>query len=245
MKRPLEKTTIPNNAGILILILLNLGATLTLTATSANAQCTALSAGDCRLETNHPKDFAFNQSKTYWMVVGVVPSENDDKDIYLFDDCMTGWGLAGSTGINGTDFVVGDFNHNAPGTYYPQSLYGDTLAAYNVYWNEGGIAFPIGIPVEETLAGSGSGCNMIRVWDVFLEMGAEYKITWGPPADVETNAALFRNPDATEYWAPRNDAELEIAAAGSTTGPCGWPPGSSFRVFPCKLHVFSIDLCRR
>ena len=214
MKRPFDRT-IPK-IGILFPILIVIGTLPVFTAPPARAQCTALNPGDCRLETHHPKDFAFTQSKTYWTVVGVVPSQGDDKDIYLFDGCVTGWGLAGSTGISGTDFVVGDFNHNALGTYYPQSLYGDTMATYNVYWNEGGIVFPIGIPVEEVLGGSGAECNMIHVWDMFLEIGAEYRITWNPPPGVEANVTLFRNPGTDEYWAPRNDAELEISASGTS-----------------------------
>ena len=216
MKRPFDRT-VPM-AGIIIPIFVVIGMLTALpNARPVLAQCTALSPGDCRPETRYPKDFAFTQSETYWTVVGVVPTQGDDKDVYLFDGCVTGWGLAGSTGTSGTECIVGDFNHNPLGTYYPQSLYGDTLATYNVYWNEGGTVFPIGIPVEQTLGGSGTGCNMIYVWDVFLEIGPEYMITWNPPPGVEANVALFRNPGAEEYWAPRNDAEFEIATSGSTS----------------------------
>ncbi|UCG51765.1 MAG: hypothetical protein JSW58_16590 [Candidatus Latescibacterota bacterium] len=204
------------HVGITAISFIILGFLLVLTSSSAHAQCTPLSPRDCRLESNHPKDYSFIQSQPYWMVVGIVPSYPDDKDIYLFTECSSGMGLAGSTGINGIDYIVGDFNHNTPGTYYPQALYGDTLASYTVYWGDGGTVFPIGVPVDGTLGGSGAGCGMIQIWDVYLELGAEYRVSWNPPAGVEANAALFRNPGTGSYWAGRSESKWEVSALGST-----------------------------
>ena len=85
--------------------------------------------------------------------MGVVPSSPDDKDIYLYPSCGTGSLLATSTGTDGTDFIVGDFNHNAIGTYYPQVTYGGDVA-YDVYWNQGGNILPVGPWVSGWLGGT-------------------------------------------------------------------------------------------
>ncbi|UCH84270.1 MAG: T9SS type A sorting domain-containing protein [Candidatus Latescibacterota bacterium] len=251
MKRPICQTL--KNTGIFVITIVVLGWPLVATTPAAYAQCTALSPGECRPETHHPKDFGITQSQTFWTVVGVLPSQGDDKDLYLFDGCLTGWGLAGSTGINGADFIVGDFNHNIPGSYYPQTLYGDTAAAYTVYWNEGGSVFPIGSMVDDVVGGAGAGCNMIRVWDIFLEIGAEYRFTWVPPVGFEANVALFRNPGTDEYWAPRNDAEFELTASGSTVYTAPADDWFGLVVFPTwdtsatgtfELEIERINNCR-
>ena len=58
--------------------------------------------------------FAFTQPFVYWTGVAVNPSGGDDKDISVYaDPGGAGTPLASSTGTVGTDFVVGDFNHNA------------------------------------------------------------------------------------------------------------------------------------
>jgi hypothetical protein len=53
---------------------------------------------------------------------------------------------------------------------------------------------------------------MIQIWDVFLEAGSQY-LAWLTPKVGSSNAALFRNPSASAYWAGRSLRVFEIPAA--------------------------------
>jgi hypothetical protein len=159
-----------------------------------------------------PHDYSFTQAINYWTVVGVIPTSPDDKDIYVYSSCGSGTLLGASTGISGIDFVVGDFNHNATGTYYPRVQYGSPSDFHNVYWRNGGAIFPVSSPVFSQLGGSGAGCNMMEIYDVFLEAGRQYRFSFHPGIGASANAALFRNPSTGAYWAGRSAREFEISA---------------------------------
>lgn len=181
------------------------------TTSSAYAQCTPLTSHVCRPETSYPHDYSFAQNNIYWAVVGVVPTSPDDKDIYLYPSCAAGSPLASSTGVNGIDFIVGDFNHNALGTYYPRATYGDPSAFYNTYWRNGGLIFPVSASVFGQLGGSGVGCDMIHIYDVLLEQDRSYRFRFHPGLLPFPTASLFRNPSNAPYWAGRSMSEFEIS----------------------------------
>jgi hypothetical protein len=181
-------------------------------SSTAHAQCTPLTSHVCKPETSWPHDYSFTQNSVYWAVVGVIPTSPDDKDIYVYPSCGSGSPLASSVGVSGTDFVVGDFNHNPLGTYYPRATYGDASAFYNVYWRNGGSIFPIGSPIFAQLGGSGVGCDMIQIYDVYLIQDTEYRISFHPALGPNARAALFRNPSNTTYWAGRSLSQLEISS---------------------------------
>jgi len=183
-----------------------------LQVSNAVAQCTALQSHVCRPETGQPYDYSINQTLIYWTVIGVIPTSPDDKDVLMFPSCGSGTPLATSTGVNGTDFVVGDFNHNSLGTYYPRASYGDASSHYDVYWRNGGMIFPVSHTTVGSIGGSGAGCNMIHIYDIKLEAGWEYKIELDHGLGAWSNASLFHNPSASAYWAGRYSSELETAA---------------------------------
>lgn len=190
-------------AGMLTIGLLTLPQT-------ASAQCTPLTSGVCRPETSIPRNYSFTQGLNYWAVVGVIPTNWDDRDIHVYASCGTGTELGSSSGIDGIDFVVSDFNHTPFGTYYPQARYGSPSTFYNVYWRNGGLICPMGSIVDGQLGGSGSGCNMVQIWDLFLEQGWQYRFAFQAGAGMDAYGALFRNPSASAYWAGRSARVLDI-----------------------------------
>ena len=143
----------------------------------------------------------------------MIPTNPDDKDMYVYPSCAAGSPLASSAGTDGIDFVVGDFNHTLLGSYYPFVTYGDLTAYHDVYWRDGGLIFPVGSWVQANLGGTGAGCDMIQIYDVKLEQDREYRIQFDPAMGPLANAALFRNPSTEAYWAGRFASELEISTS--------------------------------
>ncbi len=155
-------------------------------------------------------DFSFSQIAAFWTVVAVMPQPTDDKDIALYSNCASGTILATSTGTSGTDFIVGDFNHNAAGTFYPETSYGSQTDPYTLEWVTGGDILPISVFGNSNLGYPGAACPIVRIWDVYLEQDVEYRIDFiamGPPYGF---LSLFRNPGSTEFLGGRNESEWEI-----------------------------------
>jgi hypothetical protein len=177
---------------------------------AAHAQCASLGSGTCETHSGVPVDFSVNQTVGYWMLVGVSPEEPDDKDIYMYSACpASGSLLASSVLINGTDFVVGDFNHNAYGAYYPRVQYGSNTDSYEVLWLEGGEMLPISAFRSDWIGGTGGSCDHYDIYDVQLLAGAEYEFYFSQPM-FDAHMALFRNPGTGTYWAGRGSSEFEL-----------------------------------
>ena len=108
----------------------------------------------------------------------------DDKDIRLLTGPnLTGTLLAESNVPGGADFVVGDFNHNTSGVYYPW-VSGGGQTPFSTQWASGNDILSVGVPVNG--AAGGSPCDFIRIWDVRLDAGQDYRLTLtsGGPAEV-------------------------------------------------------------
>ncbi len=172
--------------------------------------CRPLTSEACVDTVGNGRYWSFNQSSLYWTVVAVTPDATDDKDIYLYTQCNAGDVLASSTQISGTDFIVGDFNHNTVGTYYPTTVFGTETDLYTVEWVTGGEIFPISTCFWVTTGGSPSPCNLVRIWDIFLEEGVEYRVEMEVGAHPDVFLSLFRNPGTSDYWAGRGDSEWKI-----------------------------------
>jgi hypothetical protein len=177
----------------------------------------AMASAACQTWTSSPRMFSFTQNNIYWTGVAVNPSGSDDKDVVLYDNpAGIGVPLASSAGTVGTDFVVGDFNHNATGTYYSRVQYGSTTAGYVTDWESGADVVTIGTDTNGTVGGGSGGCGLIQVWDVFLTAGQSYRfLLLGGGADIRMS--LFRNPSNGTYWAGRSSAEFEAGIADGRT----------------------------
>lgn len=176
----------------------------------------ALAHATCLTAIGIPQIFTVTQPDAYWSAVAINPTGVDDKDIIVYDNPDgLGAGLGYSTGTVGTDFVIGDFNHMIPGMYHPLSTYGDQGSSYGLEWDSGPDIFPIGPSVNGTVGGVEGDCNLIEVWDVFLEAGTSYPFTLTTAGDADIRVSLFRNPASGAYWAGRFNAEFEVQAAGT------------------------------
>ena len=131
-------------------------------------------SGACSWIDNYPYDFSFDAAG-YWAVVGVTPGDGDDEeDSGVFTACDgEGTLLAASGYIEGADFVVGDFNHNAAGTYHARVTYGDSNEPFTTDSDRGNTPsedmFPHDTVVEGFFGDFGTECQYIKVWDVYLE----------------------------------------------------------------------------
>lgn len=175
----------------------------------------SLASAACDTYYQSPQGYQMNQQANYWTVVGVSPSFGDDKDMSVY---TAGYGvlLASSAGTVGTDFVVGDFNHNAGGVYQPYVSYGATNSPYVTEWDSGPDAITIGTDIQGSVGGGGGDCGLVRAWDVFLVAGRSYTfglLNAGGNADMRLS--LFRNPAAAPYWAGRSAAVFELQAGTS------------------------------
>ena len=121
----------------LTVILLGFLIPTTFSAGDASAQCRPLTSEMCVDTVGVFSDFSFSQIAAFWTVVAVMPQPTDDKDITLYSNCASGSILATSTGTSGADFIVGDFNHNAAGTFYPETSYGSQTDPYTIEWMTG------------------------------------------------------------------------------------------------------------
>jgi hypothetical protein len=179
----------------------------------------SLADGTCILASSVPQIFSITQSTPYWSAVAINPTGTDDKDVWVFDN-PDGLGspVGYSTGTQGTDFVIGDFNHNAQGAYYPMATFGASPADYVLDWDSGPDIFPIGPPVNGTVGGNDGACDIIKVWDVFLEAGTTYNFELTSNGSADIRVSLFRNPANATYWAGRFNADFEVQPAGTPYG---------------------------
>jgi hypothetical protein len=176
----------------------------------------AMTDATCLTSSPVPQLFSVTQSTPYWTAVAINPTGTDDKDVWVYDN-MDGLGssLGYSAGTVGTDFVIGDFNHNPQGTYYPMATYGASPANYVLEWDSGPDIFPIGPTVNGTVGGGTGDCGVVKVWDVFLDAGETYQIVLTAAGDADIRVSLFRNPASAPYWAGRYNAEFESQPAGT------------------------------
>jgi hypothetical protein len=161
--------------------------------------------------------FSFAQQYNYWTAVG-VRSTGADWDIGLNSAssgaappvCFGGY-LANSAGVPPrADFVIGDFNWNALGTYYVRPyLYAGTAGA-RVSWDSGADQVPVNGPA----VGRNQTGEVLEVWDVLLVAGTTYTIYFTHPPALDSKLLLFKNPGG-QYWANRNAAVFETS--GTTT----------------------------
>jgi hypothetical protein len=187
----------------------------------------AMVPGTLYSEFDSESYWSFNQTLPYWTAIGVRgTSVGSDWDIEMYQNgsggtyptCLSGILGASQYGAGTTDFVVGDFNWNSPGTYYANPhLYLDQGFPHSlIKWDSGADQLLVGGP---TVHRSTEQNDLLEVWDVFLQSGHTYtfRLSTGGPAD--TRELLFRNPGGT-YWAGRSAREWEqTAGQQSYTAP--------------------------
>jgi len=172
-----------------------------------------LSSGVCASTEGSPLGYRIAQNAAYWTGVAVNPTGVDDKNIVLYDNPDgIGTPLGTSRSTAGTDFVVGDFNHNAVGTYYPWVTDGSGASSYIVEWEDGTDRLVLGTPVAGSVGGSGASCGLIRFWDVSLQGSKTYRVTLQKAGQADLRVSFFYNPHSAPYWTGRSGAVFEKGA---------------------------------
>jgi hypothetical protein len=196
--------------------------TLPLPGAATPATCVDLTPDSCAQFIELPGDFSFTEGNPYWHVVGIIPSDNDDKDIRIYTACAAGGTLlAASVGFQGADFVVGDFNQTPAGTYYARVEYGDPSFAYQYYLDGGSLSesavLPLGEVVGRDVASAGLDCGIFRIWDVYFEAGETYLVSFTTSGPAEVRLALFRNPGSGAFWTSRYGSLWELSESANTS----------------------------
>jgi hypothetical protein len=165
--------------------------------------------------------FSFGQAVPYWTAVGVrspALGSGADWDIGLNGTasgtppptCFGGY-LANSAAVPPrADFVVGDFNWNAPGTYYVRPYVFAGTAGARVDWDSGQDQVQVNGPaIGRNVTG-----EVLEVWDVLLNAGTTYTIHFTHPPALDSKLLIFQNPGG-QYFAGRGAAVFETS--GTTT----------------------------
>ena len=168
--------------------------------------------------------YQFHQGTNYWSAVATRGGLGTDWDLAVYQNPSGGSGtvcfsgpLANSVALAGTtDFVIGDFNHNAQGTYYVHAYLYDGTRDSRTEWDDGPDALTVnGPPVVRNV----SFDDLIETWDVFLESGNEYTLNFNRTGgQASTKALLFRNPSTT-YWVGRQARLVETSVPVAFTAP--------------------------
>ena len=175
------------------------------------AQCAnpiALASGTSVATPFLAEHYSFNQQAIYWTAAAVrKPGEDWDMAVYS-SPCQAG-PLASSTYVAGTtDFVIGDFNHNAFGPYYVYSYKYSGTGGARTEWDDGTDAAFVNGPYNMR---STDANDLIEVWDVFLTAGTTYGFEFSY-FGANSKLLVFQNPSSGTYWAGRSARVLETQA---------------------------------
>lgn len=186
----------------------------------AAAQCTTTTLSSTVPVTTGTgdQDFQFTQSNNYWTAVGVrASSSSADWDLYVYGGttsyptCLTGLLGSSARGAGVADVVVGDFNSNAPGTYYARAHhFSSDNSTATVQWDDGPDIMPVNGPLNLlTFAGT----DVVKCWDIFLVQGQTYHVSYY--ANTSLKVLLFQNPANSTYWTGRAGAQWELGASSA------------------------------
>ncbi|HET7224102.1 MAG TPA: FlgD immunoglobulin-like domain containing protein [Candidatus Eisenbacteria bacterium] len=190
----------------------------------------AMTAGTGYYTLDADDYWSFDQEVPYWTAVGVQGSP-EDYDITAnttatgstFPACQSGALALGFYGAGTTDFVVGDFNYNAFGTYYAHSdLFIPTLAAGDiVQWDSGSDLVHVNGATVSDNTGTAFNTSIVKMWDVFLQSGTAYTFRFNPHGAANLHLLLFRNTNgAAPYWNDRSAAQFDmVSGQHSYTAP--------------------------
>ena len=155
----------------------------------------------------------FDQPANHWAAVGVY-GLSTDWDIHQYDqatgsawpDCFGNPGAL-SAGASSTDFIVGDFHYNSPGTQYARAYQytGGASAWALTEWDPGSGELEVnGAPLTVTL----DEYNDHHLWSyqVYLVSGLPYTFEFHRVGAADTHLLAFMNPTNGVYWAPRSAA---------------------------------------
>jgi hypothetical protein len=169
--------------------------------------------------------FRFTQAAATWTAVG-LRSTVADWDVAVsgstasaFPSC-TGATLAGSYGssLPFTDFVVGDFHHQATGTtfYVDAHQYANApLSLVPLNWDgTAQVIVPNSVTGEMYVARHDAP---VQCFEVSLTAGVAYEVALYAPQPENLRLFVFRNPGSGAYWAGRGSAVVDLPGPSFST----------------------------
>jgi hypothetical protein len=151
------------------------------------------------------------QNTNYWSAVAVRPDAGSDWDLSLnstataFPTCVTGTLASSTYGAGNVDVVIGDFNHNALGTYYARPYLFAGTGGATVEWDDGSDQLGVNAPWISRSTGPN---DVLECWDVFLEQSKVYYFYLANTGNASLRFLFFQSPGAT-YWGGRSTALYE------------------------------------
>lgn len=181
---------------------------------------TALTSGAVVANSLLDNVYSFAQAAPYWTAIGARSAgaweiTGGGTTFGLIYPSCVDW-VAGSTSGGllpiGTraPVVVGDFNHNAPGTYYSRlGASGDPPGTATVEWDSGMDLITAGAPA--TVRSTGPD-DVLEAWDCWLEPQKFYTFEFSHAGAVDPELLVFGNRRQGAYWAPRESALVAVSA---------------------------------
>ena len=169
------------------------------------------------------------QSTNYWSAVAVRPDPGSDWDLSLnttataFPACVTGALASSEYAGSAVDVVVGDFNHNAQGTFYARPYLFNGPGGATVEWDDGADQLVVNGPWISRTTGP---ADVIECWDVFMEQGSFYAINLLNYGDASLRLLFFQSPSAP-YWVGRSAATYETVPIANGSLSVGWHSNSA------------------
>lgn len=167
--------------------------------------------------------YAVQQTTPVWSVFGVRYGAADwdlaaaPGSSATWPSCLSGAGATSSLSTtNFTDFVVTDFHHVAPATWYakPYQFAPAPFVETRAEWSPATAVLP------NELYGptwTMSANDVLRCHEVRLTAGVTYTITFEHDGAADLHLLMYRNPGAGAYWAGRSSSVVNLAPGGSAT----------------------------
>ena len=112
--------------------------------------------------------------------------------------------------------MIGDFNHDPTGTYYPKVAHFAGTQSATVQWDDDPDLINVnGTAVSQSLASS----DLIRVFDVSLSAGTTYTFDFFPQGGSGAHMPLFRNTGGGVYWVGRAAAQFDVTGPTTFVAP--------------------------
>jgi hypothetical protein len=161
-----------------------------------------------------------NVTSRYWTVFSLRPYFADAGSIWLYgDDGYTTTTLkANDQNATGVPFIVGDFNHNPLGVYYPRYRRTvGTVQGYDVEWEGGseGFVYSGSVITHDQFFPSH---HVADAFDLYVSGGQSLRIDVQDLGgdDIDIGIAVFGSNGA-EYWGTKDNA-MALADVNPTGG---------------------------
>lgn len=167
--------------------------------------------------------YAVPQTTPTWSVFGVRYGAADwdlaaaPGSSTTWPSCLSGAGATSSLSTtNFTDFVVTDFHHVTPATWYakPYQFAPAPYTETRAEWSPATAVLPNELYAPTWTM---SANDVLRCYEVRLTAGVTYTVTFEHDGAANLRLLMYRNPGAGAYWAGRSSSVVSLAPGGSTT----------------------------